>query len=71
MIWFLVALDLAAGLYLLGWTLTQPRRIRRELVGVSVALALCAIGLGVVGLSQQEQGPAPPPRLDEGSSTKT
>lgn len=70
MIWFLATLDLAAGLYLLGWTLTQRRRIRRELVGVSVALVLCAIGVGVVGLGQPEVSPAPA-LLEEGSSTKT
>lgn len=60
MIWLLVAADLGAGAYLLGWALRREQRDRDGVLAVGAILILCALLLGGLGAWQLTQEvPAP------------
>lgn len=62
-IWLLVAFDLAAGGYLLGWAARRPQRDKDGVLAVGVVLLVCAALLaGLAGwqLTQDEPARLPP-----------
>ena len=60
MLWFLVAIDLAAGAYLLVYAQRRERRDKPGVLAVGVTLVVCAALLAGLGSWQALQQPAQP-----------
>lgn len=60
MLWFLAAVDLAAGAYLLTYVQRRQLRDKPAMLAVGVTLVVCAALLGGLGTWQALQGPAAP-----------
>jgi hypothetical protein len=62
-IWLLALLDLAAGGYLLGWSLRRERRDKDAVLAVGMVVLLCGLllaGLGGWQLTQEPPRPVVP-----------